>query len=146
MHPSMQRLSLCCQSTTVAHLNWRTWPWLSVAAAPSEVATIFIRVTSTPQCSLSCTRCMSYCCFSLLHGTSKHSTVTGMRTVLRRVGFETLCFFVSWYTIENQISLTIHQGGIIGWVQLLPSRLFRLLQSSDVQPAKGLMGFGGQSE
>lgn len=72
MHPSMRRLSQGCQSTTVAHLSWQTWPWLFVAAAPSEVAAIFSLVTSTPQSSLSCARCMSYCCFSPLHSTSKH--------------------------------------------------------------------------
>lgn len=90
MHPSMQRLSLCCQSTTVAHLSWQTWPWLFVAAAPSEVAAIFILVTSTPQCSLSCTRCMSYCCFSLLHSTAKHR-VQSQACTRSSVSFDRLC-------------------------------------------------------
>lgn len=69
----MQRHSLRCRCTAVAHFSWQTWPWLCVGAAHSEVAAILILVTSTPWCSLSCTGCMSYC-FSLLRS-------TGMRTL-----------------------------------------------------------------
>lgn len=60
----MQRLF----SVLVSPPLWHIWAdrldlGSFVAAAPSEVAAIFILVTSTPQCSLSCSRCMSCCCF-----------------------------------------------------------------------------------
>lgn len=109
-----------------------------VAAAPSEVAAIFILVTSTPQCSLSCSRCMSCCCF--------FSAAQYIQTRGPSVSFDRLCggsVCVGWRPKENQISLTIHQGGIVGWVRLRPSRLFCPLQSSDAQPARRLTGFGG---
>lgn len=76
--------------------------------------------------------------FSLLHSISKHGR--GART-LRRL-WSALWRFGLWPK-ENQISLTTHQGGIVGWVRLRPSRLFCLLQSSDAQPARRLTGFGG---
>lgn len=135
----MQRLF----SVLVSPPLWHIWAdrldlGSFVAAAPSEVAAIFILVTSTPQCSLSCSRCMSCCCF--------FSAAQYIQTRGPSVSFDRLCggsVCVGWRPKENQISLTIHQGGIVGWVRLRPSRLFCPLQSSDAQPARRLTGFGG---
>lgn len=60
-------------------------------------------------------------------------------------GFCGIAFMSARHPTENQISQTIHQESIIGCVQPPPllSRLLCLLQSSDVQPVRGLLESGG---
>ena len=141
----MRRLSLCCQSTTVAHLSWQTWPWQFCGCSSLRgggnlhschiCSPVFTELHQMHELLL----LFFLCCTVYPNIVEAHGPSVGFH---RLYGVR----FVSAggpRRIKFRFDSTIHQGGIIGWVRPRPSRLFCLLQSSDVQPARSLMGFVG---
>lgn len=138
----MQWLSQCCQSTTVAHLSltyltlavlWLRWqqpsflshllPCVCGVAPDIWASVVFLCSTVHPNTD-----------YNLRTGCSSPSALINLVVLRRRQP-----------VIRRDSHFTdIHQEGIISREQLLPSRLFCLLQSSDVQPFGSLLGFRGQ--